>query len=81
MLLYSTSLKHPTYDSSGKLIEASGGGFSLADGTGNMVYFSYDVRNRLEKVVGGRNDVLADYDDIETMGTKIWTKERIKQCL
>ena len=35
---------------------------SLADGMGNVVYYSYDVMNRLKKVMGGRDDVLADYD-------------------
>ena len=35
---------------------------TLADGTGSMVCYSYDVRNRLKKVAGGRDDVLADYD-------------------
>lgn len=35
---------------------------TLVDGTGDMVYYSYDVRNRLKKVVGGRDEVLADYD-------------------
>lgn len=35
---------------------------SLANGTENIVYYSYDVRNRLKKVVGGSDELLADYD-------------------
>ncbi len=34
---------------------------SLADSMGNVVYYSYDMLNRLKRVSGGREDVLADY--------------------
>lgn len=35
---------------------------SLADSMGNVVCYSYDMLNRLKRVSGGREDVLADYD-------------------
>ena len=35
---------------------------SLANGTENIVSYSYDVRNRIKKVVSGRDELLADYD-------------------
>ena len=35
---------------------------SLTDGGGNIIHYSYDVMNRLKKVAGGRDEVLAAYD-------------------
>ena len=35
---------------------------SLADSTGNVIYYSYDMLNRLKRVSGDKEDVLAEYD-------------------